>query len=488
MSMRSINVLLDVAGSKEKAMGKGVGLLIGGQLVDGDASLDVVNPATNSLLATVPRASRTQAEAAIAAAKAAQPDWASRPQSDRARLLIAFADAIAAEAKDLAGTLVREQGKPLAEAEAEVSYAEIFVRHFAGMELPVEVIQDDSAYRIELHHKPLGVVVGITPWNFPVLIACYKLAPALLLGNTFVLKPAPTTPLTALMLARMAAPLFPPGVVNVLVDNNDLGELLTGHQDVAKVSFTGSTPTGRKVMAAAASNLKRLTLELGGNDAGIVLPDADIPKTAERVLASAFMNAGQVCIALKRLYVHSSIYEQMCAELARRADDMLVGDGMEQGVRIGPLQNRMQYEKAKRYLESARRDGRIIAGGELPDRPGFFMRPTIVCDIKDGAPLVNEEQFAPILPVIRYEDLDDVVNRANASEFGLGGSVWSRDEKRAVAVAQRIQSGTVWVNHATHFGPHIPFGGAKQSGLGVEFGREGLTEFAQRTVISVARA
>jgi acyl-CoA reductase-like NAD-dependent aldehyde dehydrogenase len=186
--------------------------------------------------------------------------------------------------------------------------------------------------------------------------------------------------------------------------------------------------------------------------------------------------------------VHGSIYEQMCAELARRADEMQVGDGMEQGVRIGPLQNRMQYEKAKRYLEGARRDGRIIAGGEIPKRPGFFMRPTIVRDITDAAPLVNEEQFAPILPVIRYDDIDDVVNRANASEYGLGGSVWSRDEKRAMAVAQRIQSGTVWINHATHFGPHIPFGGAKQSGLGVEFGQEGLAEFAQRTVISVARS
>jgi aldehyde dehydrogenase (NAD+) len=218
-----------------------------------------------------------------------------------------------------------------------------------------------------------------------------------------------------------------------------------------------------------------------------VLPDADIPQTAERVLGSAFMNAGQVCIALKRLYVHSSIYEPMCAELARRADEMQVGDGMEPGVRIGPLQNRMQYEKAQRYLASAGRDGRIIAGGEAPAGAGFFMRPTIVRDITDAAPLVNEEQFAPILPVIRYEEIDEVVNRVNASEYGLGGSVWSCNEKQAMAVAQRIQSGTVWINHATHFGPHIPFGGAKQSGLGVEFGREGLAEFAQRTVISMAR-
>ena len=462
-------------------------LLINGELVDGTDTLDVINPATGRVFATVPRASRDQAEAAIAAAKAAQPGWAALPQSERAAKLVALADAIEAEATNLARTLVQEQGKPFEEAAAEVAYAGIFLRHFAAQQLPVEVVQDDEAYRIEVHHKPLGVVAGITPWNFPVLIASYKLAPALLLGNSFILKPAPTTPVTSLMLAKLAAGIFPAGVVNVIVDQNDLGPLLTGHPDIAKISFTGSTPTGRKVMEAAASSLKRLTLALGGKVAGLVLDDADVKKTAERVAGSELMNGGQVCIALKRLYVHSSIYDAMCAELARIADDIPVGDGLEQGTRMGPLQNRMQYEKAKSYLEAAKRDGRVIAGGELPDRPGYFIRPTIVRDISDGAPLVDEEQFAPILPVIRYDDIDDVVERANRSEYGLGGSIWSSDVERAYAIAHRIQSGTVWVNHATHFGPHIPFGGAKQSGLGVEFAKDGLAEFAQKTVISIAR-
>jgi aldehyde dehydrogenase (NAD+) len=315
----------------------------------------------------------------------------------------------------------------------------------------------------------------------------YKLAPAVLLGNSFIWKPAPTTPMTALLLAPVLAKLFPPGVVNIVTDQNDLGRTLTSHKDIAKISFTGSTATGRKIMAAAASSLKRLTLELGGNDAGIVLPDADIGKTAKRVVGSAFFNAGQVCIALKRLYVHSSIYEEMCAALTQEVNAIAVGDGLEQGTSMGPLQNAQQYAKAEHYLDIAARDGRIIAGGEKMDGPGYFMRPTLVRDITDGSALVDDEQFAPILPVVSFDDLDDVIARANSSDYGLGGSVWSESVEQADDVAARMDSGTVWINHHTHFGPNIPFAGAKQSGLGSEFGREGLLEFSQRTVISRAR-
>jgi aldehyde dehydrogenase (NAD+) len=407
---------------------------------------------------------------------------------ERAEALIKLAEAIEANVENIARVLVQEQGKPLAEAMGEVGYAPIFLRHFAAQDLSAEVLQDDESYRIELHHKPLGVVAGIVPWNFPFLISAYKLAPAVLLGNSFILKPAPTTPTVALMLCELAAPLFPTGVISVLVDNNDLGPLLSSHPDIAKISFTGSTATGRRIMQAGSSSLKRLTLELGGNDAGIVLDDADVEKTARGVAASAFMNAGQVCIALKRLYVHDSIYDPMCEALARIAGEMPVGDGLQQGTSVGPMQNQAQFEKAKAYLEIARRDGKIIAGGEAREGEGYFVSPTVVRDISDGSALVDEEQFSPILPVVRYEDIDDVVERANACEYGLGGSVWSSDIDRAMEVAHRIESGTVWINHATHFGPHIPFGGAKQSGLGVEFGREGLLEFSQPTVISLAKA
>jgi acyl-CoA reductase-like NAD-dependent aldehyde dehydrogenase len=462
-------------------------MLINGKAVDGADSLNIINPATGESFAKVARASSDQLNAAVAAAKAAQPGWAARPLRERQAALRRLADYIHANEASLARTLVMEQGKPIAEATAEVGYAQIFIRWYAEQELAPEIIQDDEQYRIELQYRPLGVVAGITPWNFPFLIGLYKLAPAVLLGNSFVWKPAPTTPVTALMLVGGLAEIFPPGVVNIVIDNNDLGAVLTAHPDVAKISFTGSTATGRKVMVASATSLKRLTLELGGNDAGIVLPDADIEKTASRVAGSAFFNAGQVCIALKRLYVHRSIYDPMCDALTREVSSFGVGNGLERNTRVGPLQNRKQYDKARRYLDVAKADGRILVGGETIDSPGYFMRPTLVRDIADGSALVDEEQFAPILPVIVYDDVDEVIAKANASEYGLGGSIWSKDEKAAFALASRIDSGTIWINHHTHFGPTIPFGGAKQSGLGTEFGREGLLEFAQKSVVSLFR-
>lgn len=462
-------------------------MLIDGAFADGVEAMDVINPATGSSFTTVARASEADMLRAIAAAKAAQPGWAATPLAERQAGLVRLADAIDANATELARTLVMEQGKPLEQAQAETTFAAIFIRHFAATSLEPETVQDDAAYHIQAHYRPLGVVAGITPWNFPLLIGCYKLAPALLLGNTFIWKAAPTTPVTALLIAKLAKDIFPAGVVNVLVDRNDLGPVLTAHPDIAKISFTGSTPTGRKVMEAAASSLKRLTLELGGNDAAIVLPDADVAKTAQRVAGSAFFNAGQVCIALKRLYVHRSIYEEMCDALATEVAQLALGDGLEQGTRVGPLQNAQQFEKAKTYLAAAHADGKVIAGGNARDGGGYFIEPTLVRDIEDGSRLVDEEQFAPILPVIAYDDPSDVIARANATEYGLGGSVWSEDVEKALDVANRMETGTVWINHHTHFGPHIPFGGAKQSGLGVEFGKEGLTEFAQRTVVSVSR-
>jgi len=289
------------------------------------------------------------------------------------------------------------------------------------------------------------------------------------------------------MIGAIAKDIFPKGVVNVIADNNDLGAALTNHPDVAKISFTGSTATGKKIMEAAASMLKRITLELGGNDAGIVLDDVDVKTVAPRIFGAMTMNAGQVCIAMKRVYAHTKIYDELCAALAKLADEAVVGDGLEQGTQIGPLQNKMQYEKAKAYLAVAERDGKVIAGGKTLDRPGYFIRPTIVRDIEDGSPLVDEEQFSPILPIIRVDSAEDALKRANASPYGLGGSVWSSNIPRAYELAQKVDSGTVWVNHHEHFGPHIPFGGAKQSGIGVEFAKEGLAEFAQTSVISISK-
>ncbi|NKJ45053.1 aldehyde dehydrogenase family protein [Novosphingobium sp. SG720] len=462
-------------------------LLIGGRLVDGDDVMGIINPATEEVLAFCPRASAGQLDAAIMAAKEAFPAWARTPIAERRAMILALADCMEIHAESLARLLTQEQGKPLSEATAEIAYSIAFIRQLATHDLPVQVLEDNDSRRVELHRRPLGVVGAIIPWNFPVLIVAFKLPFALLAGNTLLIKPAPTTPLSTLRMGEMMAGIFPPGVINIITDQNDLGARLTTHPDVAKISFTGSTETGRKVMAGAAASIKRLTLELGGNDAAIVLPDADPVKAASGIFGGAFMNAGQVCLAIKRVYAHADIYDALCVELARIAEEAVVDDGLKQGAQIGPLQNRAQYDKVRALLETARSDGTIIAGGEVLDRPGYFIRPTIVRDISDGARLVDEEQFGPILPIIRYDDPDDALARANASDMGLGGSIWSSDRDVAHDLAMRMEAGTVWINKHLDFGPTVPFGGAKQSGLGVEFAEEGFHEFTQIHVINEAK-
>ena len=275
-------------------------------------------------------------------------------------------------------------------------------------------------------------------------------------------------------------------MLNVIADANDLGAALVGHPDVAKISFTGSTATGAKVMAGAAATLKRVTLELGGNDAGIVLDDADPEKIAPLIFHSAFRNSGQVCIALKRLYVHEAIYDEMCGALANIAEQTIVGDGLEQGTQLGPLQNKAQYDKVLGLIDDAKAHGRIVAGG-TSQNPGYFIRPTIMRDITDGTRLVDEEQFGPVLPIIKFADPEDALARANASPYGLGASVWSSNSARAHALALRMEAGTVWINKHGELSPEVPFGGAKQSGFGLELGADGLLEFLQLKIVNAAR-
>lgn len=461
-------------------------LSINGQLVAGDLQLDIVNPATGEIFAAVARASKDQAQEAVDAAKQAAQSWSKTLITERQSILISLAEKLNARADEIARIMTQEQGKPLAESQFEVSYAEAFIRHFASMDIANEVIQDDDMFYVEVRRKALGVVAAITPWNFPLLIPAFKVAMATLAGNSVILKPSPTTPICAMILGELCNEVFPAGVVNVIVDDNDLGAFLSEHNDIAKISFTGSVETGKKVMSSASSTLKRLTLELGGNDAGIILPDVDVKETAQKIFAAAFMNCGQVCLALKRAFVPESIYDEMCDELAKLADAAIVDDGLKQGTQIGPLQNKAQYEKVLGFLASAKADGKIIAGGEKLDRPGYFLRPTIVRDVSEGSRIVDEEQFGPILPVISYRDDEDIVARANQCEFGLGGSVWSKDKEKAIALAGDVESGTVWVNQHLYFAPHIPFAGAKNSGIGVEFAKEGLAEFSQIQVINVA--
>jgi acyl-CoA reductase-like NAD-dependent aldehyde dehydrogenase len=462
-------------------------LLIDGELEAGDALMDVINPATEAPVAQCARASKAQLDKAVAAAKRAFPAWSATPVEVRRQALAAIADVIQANLNDIARLLTQEQGKPLADAMGETFGAAAFFRYFAGLEIPTRVIEDSETRKVELRRRPLGVVGAIVPWNFPLILMAFKVPAALLAGNTVVLKPAATTPLATLKLAELVKDLLPPGVLNVIADANDLGGELTRHPDVRKISFTGSTETGRKVMAGAAEALKRVTLELGGNDAGIVLGDVDPAETAPKIFGAAFQNSGQVCIAMKRVYVHESIYEPMCAELAKLAEAAVVGDGLEQGVQFGPLQNKAQFEKVLGFIEAGRKDGKVIAGGGRARDKGYFIQPTIVRDIEDGSKLVDEEQFGPVLPVIRIRDGEDALARANASPYGLGGSIWTGDLEAAYALAGRMEAGTVWINKHAELAPNIAFGGAKFSGLGTELGEEGLAEFTQVQVINAAR-
>jgi acyl-CoA reductase-like NAD-dependent aldehyde dehydrogenase len=396
-------------------------LLINGALVDGASTMQVLNPATEEVLADCPTASEAQLNEAVEAAQAGFQTWKNTPIEERRAKLGEIADIIEANSEDLARILTQEQGKPLEDAMGEIMGASMFFRYFQTLDLPVEVLEDSDTQRVEIHRNPLGVVGAIIPWNFPVILLAFKLPAALLGGNSIIIKPAPTTPLSALHLGRLIADVLPAGVVNVIADNNDLGDKITTHKGISKISFTGSTATGARVMASAASTLKRITLELGGNDAGIIMDDVDVEKVAPQIFQGAFGNNGQICIAMKRVYAHASIYDKLVEQLAKLADEAIVGNGLEQGTQLGPLQNKMQFDKVKDYIEDGRANGTIVAGGDVPEGKGYFIPPTIVRDIDDDSRLVREEQFGPVLPIIKYDDVDDVIEsprRSIAARFG----------------------------------------------------------------------
>ena len=439
-------------------------LLIDGELVAAAEAINVVNPATGRPFAKAPRADAALLDQAVAAAKRAFPAWAARPVSERAAMIEQLAARLESGAAEFAALLTSEQGKPLNQAMNEVIACTYVLRAFRDMRVEPKLLREENGNRVFERRSPLGVVAAITPWNFPLVLLMNKLGPALITGNTIIVKPAPTTPLTTLLFGELCAAILPPGVVNIIVDANDLGGALTAHPDVAKIAFTGSTATGKKVMASAAAMVKRVTLELGGNDAAIVMDDVDPALAAQKVFEGAMVNAGQVCVAIKRAYVPATMYDDFCDEIAALARNAVVDDGANQGAKIGPVQNLQQYEKLCDLLADAGRKGTVIAGGKPVDRDGYFIEPTIVRDLPDDARLVQEEQFGPVLPVLSYHDIEDVIARANASEYGLAGTVWGKDLARATAVAERIHSGTVWVNQHMAIDPVIPFRGARQSG------------------------
>ena len=461
-------------------------LIIDGERVPTSDYMEIRDPGSGELVGECPVATRADLDRAVDAARQAYKSWGRSSDDERKAAVNAIADTIHANMEELAELLTREQGKPLngMGSRFELHGAEAWARHTGTLELPVEVLSDDETGRVELHRKPLGVVGSITPWNFPILIAIWHLVPAIRTGNTVVIKPSPYTPLSTIRLVELLNEVLPRGVLNVVAGRDDLGQMMTEHPHIQKIVFTGSCTTGRKVMQTASSTLKRVTLELGGNDAGIVLPDANPKEIAERLFWGAFINNGQTCAALKRLYVPDNIYDEVCEALVDYAGNVTVGHGLDENNVLGPIQNRMQYDKVVELVEDAKRNGaRILCGGEAPEGPGLFYPVTIVAGATDGMRIVDEEQFGPVLPVIRYTDLDDAIERANALDVGLGGSAWSSDPDKAKAVAARLECGTAWVNNHGAIKPFAPFGGVKGSGLGVEFGKLGLEEYTAIQVV-----
>jgi acyl-CoA reductase-like NAD-dependent aldehyde dehydrogenase len=463
-------------------------MTIDGNSIAGDTSFGVINPATGAVFAQAPECSRSQLDAAMDAASRAFRPWR-RDVAVRRTALLACAEAIKARVGELAPILTQEQGKPLARAAEELIGAAVWFQYTASLEIPVELVQDDAKVRIEVRRRPYGVVGAITPWNYPVLLGVWKIAPALLAGNTIVLKPSPYTPLATLKLGEILCDALPAGVLNIVSGNDQLGAWITGHPAVRKVSFTGSVATGKKVAAACAPDLKRMTLELGGNDAAIVLDDADPQQVAEKLFWGAFSNTGQICGAIKRLYVPEQLERPLVTALAAIANTVKVGDGMQADTQLGPLNNKMQFDRVNELVEEAKEaGGRCVTGGApLPGR-GYFIPPTLVTGLEEGSRLVAEEQFGPALPILPYRDIDDAIERANGTMYGLSGSVWSPDVARATEVADQLECGTVWVNQHLAIVPNAPFGGAKWSGIGVENGPWGLLGFTELQTVNIAKA
>ncbi|MFI1786508.1 aldehyde dehydrogenase family protein [Streptomyces rubiginosohelvolus] len=434
----------------------------------------VLDPATGEAFDEAPDQRAQELDAAVHRAHEAWRSWRSDPAA-RAAALLASADAVEAAGPELAPLLTREQGKPLAESSAEIARTAARLRWFAAAAPEPRTIRDGRAVHSEIRWRSLGPVAAIVPWNFPLQLASAKFAPALAAGNTVVLKPSPFTPLATRLLGSVLSAALPEGVLTMVTGREPLGALLAAHPGIRHVTFTGSVPTGRAVAAGAASGLARVTLELGGNDAAILLDDVDVERIADRLFWAAFRNCGQVCMAVKRVYAPARLHDRVVEALAARAKAVVVGAGLDEGTELGPLNNAAQLARVERYTARALADGaRAAAGGHRLDRPGWFHAPTVLTDVPPDSPVVTEEQFGPVLPVLPYGSVDEAVDAANATRFGLGGSVWGTDLDQAEAVAGRLECGTAWINHHAELSLAQPFAGVKESGVGVAGGPWGL--------------
>ncbi|WBY16351.1 aldehyde dehydrogenase family protein [Erythrobacteraceae bacterium WH01K] len=463
--------------------------LVDGKMTGAGSTFEVVNPATEEVIGLVPACGKDELDQAVAAARRAFKTWRKTSMDERRNAIKAIAGAINENSEELYRLLTAEQGKPHQQAKGEIMGAAYMAATQAELDLEDELVQDNEKESIRTRRVPVGVVGGIVPWNFPVSMAIQKIVPAMLSGCTIVLKPSPFTPLTTLRLAELIADKVPAGVVNIITGEDSLGPLITEHPDIDKITFTGSTATGKKIMEGAAGDLKRITLELGGNDASIVMPDADVEKVAEQLFWASFTNAGQICIAAKRVYIHEDIYDDLSAAIAEYAKGVTVGDGSQQGTGVGPIQNRKQYERVLELIQDAKDKGyKFLTGGDTdPSGTGYFVPLTILDNPPEDARIVAEEQFGPVMPLMKFSTEKEVIERANASEYGLAGAVWTKDEDKGVEIAEQLETGTVWINQFLKLTPHTPFAGHKQSGFGAEYGKEGLLEFTYPQVIMLKK-
>ncbi len=463
-----------------------ISFMIDGKKVVSNNTFAVTNPSTGATVGQVANCTTSDLDMAVDAANKAFLTWSKKSDAELQAACEAVAAKINEHAEEIAQILTAEQGKPLngMGSRFELGGAEAWAGHTASLSIPVKVIQDNEQGKVELHRRPVGVVGSITPWNWPVLIAVWHILPALRSGNTVVIKPSPYTPISTVRLVEVMNEVLPAGVVNVVTSDDKLqniGAAMSAHPGIAKMVFTGSINTGKRVMASAADTMKRLTLELGGNDAGIVLPDVDPKAIAEGLFWGAFNNNGQTCAALKRLYVHADVYDEVCTELTNFAKQIKVGDGFADDSILGPINNQMQFDKVKSLVEAGKKEGRVLLGGEPGE--GLFFPPTLIADLSQSNPLVAEEQFGPALPIIKYTDLEQALAWANEGETGLGGSIWTADIAKGRELASRMKCGSLWLNKHGAIQPNAPFCGVKCSGVGVEFGEEGLAEYTNIQVV-----
>ncbi|EOD45112.1 hypothetical protein GTA08_BOTSDO07813 [Neofusicoccum parvum] len=451
---------------------------INGKQTTTDKVRQGINPATLEPLYDVPVATPKDVDDAVEAAQEAFKSWKKTTWEERKKAVAAFADAFMAHKDEFAKLLTKEQGKPIPMALNEIETAGVYLHTFANMELKEENVVEDDEKRTIIRYTPLGVVVGIVPWNFPIVLACGKIGPALMTGNPIIVKPSPFTPYCDLKMVELANHFFPPGVIQALSGDDSLGPWLTAHPGPAKISFTGSTATGKKVMESASKTLKRVTLELGGKDPAIVCENVDIAATAPKVATLAFLNSGQICLAIKRIYVHEKIYDEFLKACVEYTKTLVLGNGAEPNTFLGPVQNAMQYERVKGFFTDVAKDNLKVAVGGANDRKdGYFITPTIIDNPAETSRIATEEPFGPIVPLLKWSDESEVIQRANNTKMGLGASVWSNDLDQAERIARQIDSGSVWINTHLELDPNAPFGGHKESGLGYEWGVGGLKAY-----------